>query len=261
MKIPIYQVDAFAEKRFEGNPAAVCPLDQWLPDDVMQSVAMENNLSETAFYVPTPTGYHIRWFTPAHEVDLCGHATLASAHVLFDQLGTEENTIEFQSRSGVLTVARKDDRLVMDFPSQPPVACEIPDAVFQAFSKRPEGCLRSEDYLVIFEDEAVILSLEPKMDALCELDLRGVIVTAPSDRYDFVCRFFGPKVGINEDPVTGSAFTQLAPYWASRMGKARFFAKQISARGGEVTCELVGERVLISGKAVIYLEGRIEIDD
>ncbi len=259
MKLSLYQVDAFAEKRFEGNPAAVCPLERWLPDNVMQSIALENNLSETAFYVPTSNGYHIRWFTPTEEVDLCGHATLATAYIIFDQQGADENTITFQSRSGTLTVNKNGDWLVMDFPAQPPVACEIPDAVTRSFGTSPAECLKSEDYLLVFKEEAEIYALQPKMDPLLDLELRGVIVTAPSVQYDFICRFFGPKVGVAEDPVTGSAFTQLAPFWASRLDKTSLFAKQVSARGGEVTCELVGERVLISGKAVIYLIGQIEI--
>lgn len=261
MDLKMYQVDAFADKLFEGNPAAVCPLEKWLSDDQMQSIAMENNLSETAFYVPTQTGYHIRWFTPTNEVELCGHATLASAYVLFNVMGFKEDYIEFQSRSGILTVTKKNEWLVMDFPAQPPVSCDMPDAIVRAFSDRPAQCLKSEDYLVTFDYEAQVISAIPNLAALTELGLRAVIITAPSAQYDFVCRVFAPKYGIAEDPVTGSAFTQLAPFWSTKLGKSSLFAKQVSMRGGEVTCELVGDRVLISGKAVMYLEGIVQIED
>jgi PhzF family phenazine biosynthesis protein len=261
MEIPLYQIDAFASRLFEGNPAAVCPLGGWLPDDMMQSIATENNLSETAFFVPEGDGYHIRWFTPASEVDLCGHATLASAYVLFAVLGCKADRIAFDSRSGTLTVTRDGQWLVMDFPAQPPVPCDVPKEIVAAFHTPPVGCLKSEDYMVVFQGERHIASANPDFEQLKELDLRGVIITAPSNRYDFVTRFFAPKLGVPEDPVTGSAYTQLAPYWASRIGSRKFSAKQLSPRGGEVTCEVVEDRVLISGKAVTYLEGKITIDD
>ena len=260
MELTLYQIDAFASKVFEGNPAAVCPLDQWLPEAVMQSIANENNLSETAFFVPDGDGFRIRWFTPASEVDLCGHATLASAFVLFNLLGCAKDRVEFASNSGPLIVRRDADRLVMDFPAQPPVACDIPEALEKAFDIAPVACLKSKDYLVVFENEAGVRSVKPDFSQLLRLDLRGVIITAPSAAYDFVARFFAPKLDVPEDPVTGSAYTQLAPYWASKLGARRFHARQVSARGGDLTCEVVGDRVFIAGTAVKYLEGKINAD-
>ncbi len=259
MEISLYQIDAFASKLFEGNPAAVCPLDEWLPDDTMQAIAAENNLSETAFFVPTGSGFHIRWFTPVSEVDLCGHATLASAYVLFDILNCQNDRIEFQSKSGLLAVTRENEWLVMDFPAQPPEPCEVPREIAAAFAASPAESLKSEDYMVVFEREADIKSAAPDFELLKKLDLRGVIITAKSDRYDFVARFFAPQYGIPEDPVTGSAYTQLTPYWASKTGKKKFRAKQLSPRGGELTCELRNDRVLIAGKAIKYMEGKIYI--
>ena len=260
MKIPLYQIDAFASKLFEGNPAAVCPLDKWLPDAIMQSIAAENNLSETAFFVPRGNSFHIRWFTPASEVDLCGHATLAAAYILFNTLGYKKDRIEFDSKSGILAVTKDNEWLVMDFPAQPPVSCDIPEEIIKAFNIEPIECLKSEDFIVVFEREIDIESAHPDFGQLIKLDLRGVIITAKSSRYDFVARFFAPKYGIPEDPVTGSAYTQLAPYWVSKIGPKRFSVKQMSSRGGELTCELVGDRVLISGRAVKYLEGTIKIE-
>jgi PhzF family phenazine biosynthesis protein len=258
MELTLYQIDAFANKPFEGNPAAICPLKNWLPDDLMQAIAAENNLSETAYFVPTNSGYHVRWFTPLHEVDLCGHATLASAHVIFNYLGNENDEITFESRSGPLTVKRKDDWLEMDFPTQAPEPCPIPDSLRRAFDEAPIECLKREDYIVVFEDEESIVNANPSMAHLNELDLRGVAITAQGKDYDFVTRFFAPKYGINEDPVTGSAFTQLIPYWAEKLEKTQLTAKQISKRGGEVGCVYAGERVKISGKAVKYMVGTIE---
>ncbi|OIO74990.1 MAG: isomerase [Zetaproteobacteria bacterium CG1_02_53_45] len=259
MKLTIYQIDAFAEKTFDGNPAAVCPLAAWLPDGLMQSIAEENNLSETAFFIATATGFHIRWFTPTVEVDLCGHATLAAAYVLFDCLGYEHEIIEFESRSGLLSVSRDGDLLVLDFPLQQAEPCETPVAILHAFGLEPFECLKAEDYVVVFEDEDDVLSADPNMEQLRKLDGRGVIITAPSESCDFVVRFFAPKCGIDEDPVTGSAYTQLAPYWSNRLGQAKLTARQLSSRGGEVVCELKGNRVQIAGKAVKYLQGEIEV--
>ena len=259
MELDLYQIDAFASQPFEGNPAAVCPLDEWLPDEMMQSIAEENNLSETAFFVPTGDGFHIRWFTPNSEVDLCGHATLASAYVLFNILGYKGDRVVFDSRSGILTVTRDDEWLIMDFPAQPPVLCDIPPEIENAFGVAPVECLKSEDYMVVFEREREIETANPDFAQLQKLDLRGVIITAKSSGYDFVTRFFAPKYGVFEDPVTGSAYTQLAPYWASRLGKKRFNVKQVSSRGGELSCEIVDDRVHISGKAVKYMEGKIGI--
>jgi PhzF family phenazine biosynthesis protein len=259
MELSLYQIDAFASKLFEGNPAAVCPLDAWLPDEIMQSIAAENNLSETAFFVPKGDAYHIKWFTPVSEVDLCGHATLASAYVLFNILGYKKDKVEFDSNSGILAVAKDNEWLVMDFPAQPPVPCNIPKEIIEAFDRGPIECLQAEDLIVVFEREIDIESANPDFEQLKKLDLRGVAITAKSNRYDFVARFFAPKYGIPEDPVTGSAYTQLAPYWASVIGSKRFSVKQMSSRGGELTCEVVGDRVLISGKAIKYLEGKIKI--
>ena len=260
MELSLYQIDAFASKPFEGNPAAVCPLDEWLPDKIMQSIAQENNLSETAFFIPTGKGFHIRWFTPTSEVDLCGHATLASAYVLFNILGHKNDKIEFNSKSGMLTVTKNNEWLVLNFPAQPPAICDIPKEIAKAFDTAPIECLKSEDYIVVFEREIDIESAKPDLEQLKKLDLRGVIITAKSSRYDFIARFFAPKYGVPEDPVTGSAYTQLAPYWASKIDSKRFNVKQVSSRGGELSCEVADDRVLISGKAVSYLEGKIKIE-
>ncbi|MDH5601620.1 MAG: PhzF family phenazine biosynthesis protein [Gammaproteobacteria bacterium] len=263
MKLPIYQVDAFASKTFEGNPAAICPLKQWLDDDTMLSIAGENNLSETAFYVMTSKGFHIRWFTPTTEVDLCGHATLAAAHVIFNEFDYQADSISFESRSGLLSVKKNDSLLEMDFPAQPATACDLPTELEQAFSIKPLECLESEDYLLVFNSEADIINAEPKLELLKNIKRRGVIITAESSSYDFVSRFYAPKYGIDEDPVTGSAYTQLAPYWETRLGKNQFHAKQLSTRGGEVYCGThfgdMGKRVSIAGTAVKYLQGEITI--
>jgi len=275
MQITLYQIDAFANKLFEGNPAAVCPLQSWLPDTLMQQIAAENNLSETAFFVPTDSGFHIRWFTPIAEVDLCGHATLASAYVIFYILGYdntevhvcsktgmlfENNTINFNSRSGLLKVSKKDNSLEMEFPVQTPKSCPTPKTLATAFKHKPIECLKAKDYIVVFNNEDEVLNAQPELIKLSKLDLRGVIITAPAKNYDFVCRFFAPKYGINEDPVTGSAYTQLAPYWAEKLGKNNFSAKQVSQRGGEVGLQLIADRVKISGKVVKYMEAKIEIN-
>ena len=260
MELNLYQIDSFTDTPFEGNPAAVIPLKTWLPDNIMQSIAEENNLSETAFFVPNNKGFHIRWFTPKTEVDLCGHATLAAAYVLFNIQGYNKERIEFESKSGTLTVLQKDNWLVMDLPAQPPIPCDVPDEIVKAFDKVPIECLRSEDYIAVFETESDILSIKPDIDYLKKLDLRGVIITAKSRQYDFVSRFFAPKYGIDEDPVTGSAHTQLIPYWARKLGKITMQAKQVSSRGGEIFCELHNDRVLISGKAVKFLEGKIQLN-
>jgi len=260
MKIAIYQIDAFATRTFEGNPAAVCPLDSWLPDKLMQSIAAENNLSETAFFVPEGEGYSIRWFTPAAEVALCGHATLASAFVLFNILDYKGDRIDFNSKSGILHVSRSGERLVLDFPSQPPEPCDVSEEIIEAFGMVPRECLKAEDHLLIFQNADQVQTAIPNIDILRNLDSRGVIISAASKEYDFVARFFAPNLGVAEDPVTGSAYTQLVPYWAKQTGKTVFHARQVSSRGGELFCELVGDRVRIAGRAVKYLEGSIEID-
>jgi PhzF family phenazine biosynthesis protein len=257
MKITQYQVDAFASRAFEGNPAAVCPLEHWLSDDVLQSIAEENNLSETAFFTPAENGFKLRWFTPTNEVDLCGHATLASAHVLFEILGYSKQIITFETRSGELFVKKDGQRLVMDFPSRPPSACEKMDILAKALGHRPIATLAAEDYLAVFDSEAIIRAITPNHELLTQLDLRGVIVTAPGTDVDFISRFFAPKFGIPEDPVTGSAHCELAPYWANRLGKNTLTAKQVSKRGGNIICTVNGSRVLLSGRAVTFMVGEI----
>ena len=259
MKLLIYQIDAFAEKRFEGNPAAVVPLEQWLPDETMQAIAEENNQAETAFFVPESSGYRIRWFTPNKEVKLCGHATLASAYVLFHFLGYEDTSVTFSSLSGDLRVSKKDNLLTLDFPVQPPEACDAPPALIAGLGREPTECLKHEDYIAVFENESDVHDLDTNHEAFKQLDLRGVIATAPAQECDFVVRFFAPKFGIPEDSVTGSAYTQLTPYWANKLNKLSLSAKQVSARGGKLQCELQEKRVLISGSAVTYMQGSIEI--
>lgn len=259
MTLKLYQIDAFARNVFEGNPAAVVPLDEWLGDALMQRIAMENNLSETAFFVPIGGKWHIRWFTPTAEVDMCGHATLASAYVLYECLGFNGDEAVFVSRSGDLHVRREGDRYVMDFPVQSIEPCGLPSTIAEAFEVAPIECYRSMDYLLVFENESDIIHAAPVLEKFRNIDARGVIITAKSTEYDFVCRFFAPKYGIDEDPVTGSAFTQLIVYWNRVTGKEHFSAKQISKRGGEVVCHLRGERVEISGCAVKFLEGMIVI--
>lgn len=259
MKIPLYQVDAFTSEIFHGNPAAVCPLEKWLPDTTLQNIATENNLSETAFFVPRENEYDLRWFTPTVEVDLCGHATLAAAFVLFNELAFSGNEIRFHSRSGVLTVARNGDILTLDFPSRPPEKCNTPEALVRGLGKAPTQVLKSRDYVAVFDSAEDVKNLQPDFAALKALDCLGVIATASGKDCDFVSRFFAPKAGIDEDPVTGSAHCTLIPFWAGRLGKAKLFARQISKRGGELFCELAGDRVRIGGKARLYLRGEIFI--
>lgn len=259
MKLRQYQVDAFASRVFHGNPAAVVPLTSWLSDAVLQAIADENNLSETAFFVPSPKGFNLRWFTPRAEVDLCGHATLATAYVLFEHLGYAGPAITFETRSGDLIVQRQGQLLVMDFPARPPVPCEPPDALLKALSRPPAEVLAADDYVVVFDSEEVIRSMAPDHTRLSLLDLRGVVVTAPGREVDFVSRFFVPKHGIPEDPVTGSSHCELTPYWAQRLGKTDLEARQVSRRGGEILCRLNGDRVMLSGGAVTFMVGEIAI--
>lgn len=257
MRIPLYQIDAFTDNVFHGNPAAVCPLERWLPDKTLLSIAAENNLPETAFLVPKEQGFHIRWFTPLREVDLCGHATLASAHLLFQVLGFGGERISLDSRSGPLSVTRRNDLIELDFPASPPHPCETPPAIARAFGVMPLETRKSGDYLVLFEREEDVRALRPDFSTLMSTGARGVIATAPGSDADFVSRFFAPSFGIDEDPVTGSAHCTLVPYWAEKLGKTRFHARQISERGGDLWCELRGDRVLIAGRAVLYSEGAI----
>ncbi|WP_111640354.1 PhzF family phenazine biosynthesis protein [Marinimicrobium alkaliphilum] len=262
MTLTQYQVDAFTASRFGGNPAAVVPLDHWLDDTLMQAIAAENNLSETAFFVPEGKGYGLRWFTPVREVNLCGHATLATAHVLVTHLGVTAEPLRFFTRSGELQVRSVDAGLQMDFPAQPPqaVAGDAPAILAQALGLTPQAVLKAVDYLAVLETQTQVETLAPDLAQLRRLDGRGVIVTAPGDRVDFVSRFFAPKFGIDEDPVTGSAHCQLVPYWAERLGRATLSARQVSRRSGELTCQLAAERVLLTGQAVTFSEGRLYLD-
>ena len=259
MKTPIYQIDTFSSKIFGGNPAAVCPLDSWLSNDILQNIAEENNLSETAFFVEENGEFHIRWFTPSVEVDLCGHATLASAFVIFNIIGHTNNKIIFHSKSGDLSVYQDKDWLVMDFPSTPPIACDAPSEIIEAFGIEPIEVLKSNDYIVVFENENEILSLSPNLSFLENIDGRGVIITSKGKNSDFVSRFFAPKCGVNEDPVCGSAHCSLTPYWAKKLNKNKLAARQLSNRGGLLRCELIDNRVLISGQAIMYLEGTLHV--
>lgn len=259
MKLPLYQVDAFASAVFEGNPAAVCPLEQWLDDDIMQQIAMENNLSETAFFVKQDEDYYLRWFTPTTEVDLCGHATLASAHVLFEHLGYEHELIQFSTNSGTLKVRKEDDQLTMDFPASDLNEAELPSFLEEAVGIPAKALYRDTDYLYIVENEAQVRDLDPDIPLLEKADVRGIIVTAPGDEADFVSRFFAPAAGVDEDPVTGSAHTMLTPYWSNRLGKDELTGRQVSQRGGTVYCHQVGDRVELSGQACTFMQGKITI--
>lgn len=262
MRLPIYQIDAFASAVFKGNPAAVVPLEAWLPDATLQSIALENNLSETAYFVREAEGWRLRWFTPATEVDLCGHATLASAYLILTRIAPGSDRVQFATRSGRLEVTREaGERLALDFPSQPaaPVDDRAAASVADALGAKPQAVLASKDYMAVYASEADVAALQPDMARLAKLDRRGMIVTAPGRDCDFVSRFFAPRVGIPEDPVTGSAHCTLIPYWAKRLGKSTLAARQISPRGGELFCENRGERVGFAGSAVLYLEGAIQI--
>jgi PhzF family phenazine biosynthesis protein len=260
-KYKLYQVDAFTEKLFGGNPAAVCPLNEWLDDTLLQKIAMENNLAETAFYVKLDDRYEIRWFTPNVEVDLCGHATLATAYVLFFHENHTGNAIIFHSpRSGELTVSKKADRLTLDFPidefSEIPISSEITNC----FDRKPVEVYKGKtDYLLVFEKETDITDIKPHFERIAKLKARGVIITAKGETVDFVSRFFAPQSGIIEDPVTGSAHTTLTPYWAGKLNKTELSAIQLSERKGYLQCKFLGERVEISGQAKLYLKGEIFI--
>jgi PhzF family phenazine biosynthesis protein len=261
MKIPIYQIDAFTRRVFQGNPAAVCPLESWLPDPMLQSIAAENNLSETAFLVDQGDHYEIRWFTPVTEVDLCGHATLAASHHVFDR-HPQQDRITFSSKSGRFWVTRKGDMICLDFASREPTPCSSLRELAEALGHEPAEALDSLDFhLAVYDNEDQVRALRPDMRRLEALDRSGVIVTAPGRSSDFVSRCFVPREGIPEDPVTGSAHCALVPYWAKRLGKTALYARQISTRGGELFCEHKGDRVLVAGYAVSFLEGTIEVPD
>jgi len=259
MRIPYYEVDAFTNRTFSGNPAGVCVLKEWLPDAMLQNIAAENGLSETAFLTRKDDFFELRWFTPVVEVDLCGHATLASAFVLFSELGHHGERVQFQTRSGRLTASRRGGGVELDFPSRPPAPCSCPQELADGLHSQPQAVLKSRDYMAVYESEAAVAALAPDMGLLARLACLGVIVTAPGKEAGFVSRFFAPRVGVPEDPVTGSAHCSLIPYWAKRLGKTELFARQLSRRGGELHCRDAGERVIIGGEAVIYCKGEVEV--
>lgn len=260
MKIKIFQVDAFTAKIFSGNPAAVCPLDEWLEDVVLQNIAAENNLAETAFYVKTENGFRIRWFTPKAEVKLCGHATLASAFVLFNFYDYKEKTISFQSKSGILTVSKRENWLILNFPSDEIEIIEISKELLSCFDKPPTEVYRgSSDYLFVYGSESEVQHLKPNLVNIEKLGVRGIIASARGHDADYVLRFFGPSVGVNEDPATGSAHTTLVPYWSKRLNKIELTSRQLSERIGDFRCRMINDRIEISGQAAFYLEGEISV--
>ena len=264
LQIPIYQIDAFTETLFGGNPAAVCPLERWLDDDVLQSIASENNLSETAFFVAEGAGFRLRWFTPSVEVDLCGHATLAAGYVILNHLMLLSREVAFETRSGTLNVRRNGKGLTMDFPALPPGEVFAPEiAILEAMGLAPQLCMRIRELhgspyiFLVYEAQSQVAGLKPVYSSLHA----NVIATAPGDNVDFVSRFFAPMAGIDEDPVTGSAHCTLVPYWAERLGKSELTARQISKRGGDVSCKIEGDRVILGGKCAFYMEWRIHLPD
>lgn len=261
MKIPFFHVDAFTNKVFAGNPAGVCLLEEWLPNKTLQKIAAENNLPETAFLVRGKTEYHLRWFSPAVEIDLCGHATLASAFVLHLTLSDLPHTLRFKTMSGMLKVEKQNDLYILDFPVRRAEKNDPPDALLQGLGIKPQSVFKARDFLTVFDNEEQILSLAPDFTQLASLDCLGIIATAPGREVDFVSRFFAPAVGIPEDPVTGSSHCTLIPYWADKKGKNILTARQLSKRGGELFCEYRTDRVLIGGKAALYLQGEITVPE
>ncbi|MDX1568884.1 MAG: PhzF family phenazine biosynthesis protein [Xanthomonadales bacterium] len=261
MKVPLFQVDAFTDVVFAGNPAAVCPLTAWPPDSVMQSIAAENNLSETAFFVAAGDVNELRWFTPTTEVKLCGHATLASGHVIMTEFDAAASSVRFSTRSGQLVVSRGDAQgYRMDLPAQASSPADAPEGLAAALGMEPKAVWRAgEDYLCELDSASEVVGLRPAMDALASVAARGIIVTAPGEETDFCSRFFGPAVGVPEDPVTGSAHCALAPFWAERLGKSRLTAAQLSRRGGRLVAEVAGARVILEAGCATYLRGTIEI--
>lgn len=260
MKIPIYQVDAFTNAGFGGNPAAVCPLTEWIDASLMQKIAMENNLSETAFFVPKGNDFELRWFTPKLEINLAGHPTLATAHVIFEHLNYKNDIINFITmKSGILKASKKDGIIQLDFPGYDVKKIDAPEALLNGLCAQPKEVFLGRDYFAVFEKESDVLALEPDFRELAKLDCLGIIATAPGDKSDFVSRFFAPRAGINEDPVTGSAHTLLIPYWAKRLDKNSLHAFQVSERRGELFCEYHGERVFIGGRAVTFFVGDISL--
>jgi PhzF family phenazine biosynthesis protein len=260
MNLSIYQADAFAEELFRGNPAAVIPLNEWLPDKMMQNIALENNLSETAFFIPGDGCFHLRWFTPTTEVSLCGHATLATAHILFNHLGFKEDTIHFQTHSGTLSVTREGNLLYLNFPVSSLKSFPTPQGLTKGFGLRPLEVMVGNGYLLaVYKNESEIRTINPDFQVLVKIPYKGIIATAAGTRADFVSRFFAPLMGINEDPATGSAHTLLIPYWAHYLGKSVLLSHQISHRGGVLYCQMLDERVRIGGKAVTFMQGSINL--
>jgi predicted PhzF superfamily epimerase YddE/YHI9 len=260
MELPLYQIDAFTDRLFAGNPAGVVPLTRALPDKTLQSIAFENNLPETAFFLPEGEGYRLRWFTPTVEVDLCGHATLATAFVIAKFLDPDRREMSFETRSGRLTVSRQGDVFVLDFPVRKISPVDEP-SVGRALGRKPSAVLKSFAYLAVFDSWDDVAALEPDLPAVASLGTLGVMASAPGrEGIDYVSRFFAPGAGIPEDPATGSAHCALMPYWAERLGRKRLVSRQISARGGDFECELVGDRVRIGGRAVCYLKGSVAVD-
>ncbi len=258
--IPYYHVDAFTNHVFSGNPAGVCPLKEWLDDITLQKIAAENNLSETAFFVKQKDHFDLRWFTPKTEIDLCGHATLASAFVLFHHLGFSSHQVSFSTRSGVLSVSKdKKGCLSMDFPARPGKPVMAPESLIKGLGKNVKYVYKARDYLVILDSEDEVRNMKPDFQELSNLDCTGVIITAKGSEVDFVSRFFAPRVGVLEDPVTGSSHCTLIPYWTEKLGKKRLIAHQVSRRGGELFCELAQDRVRISGNAVLYMKAEITL--
>jgi PhzF family phenazine biosynthesis protein len=263
MKLAIYQVDAFAEKVFRGNPAAVIPLEDWIDEDLMQQIAMENNLSETAYFVKADAGYHLRWFTPEYEIDLCGHATLASAYIIKNFIEPHAAEINFSTqKAGVLKASAKDGMYTLDFPSRMPEPTVTPEKLLPSLGiSNAVEVLRSRDYFVVLPNEEAVRNLEPDYNLMKELDTIGVIITANGHEADVVSRCFYPGLGIQEDPVTGSAHCNVVPYWSEKLGKKKLFCQQLSPRGGNLQCELAGDRVLMSGKCVLYMQGSLTLSD
>ena len=261
MKLKIYQVDAFTDEVFKGNPAAVCPLEEWLPEEILQKIAAENNLAETAFYVPKEDDFEIRWFTPTVEVALCGHATLASAYVLYHLEGFKGKLINFQTvHSGKLSVEIKENQFLLNFPADHYSETEITEDLLNATDKTPKAAFKGKtDFMLVFDNEEDITSIRPNLEVISKLDARGLIVTAKGTNSDFVSRFFAPGVGVNEDPVCGSAHTTLTPYWAKTLEKTELTAFQYSSRSGKLNCRLLNDRVELGGNAVLYMEGYISI--
>jgi PhzF family phenazine biosynthesis protein len=255
MQLPIYTVDAFTNRLFSGNPAAICPLNEWLPTEKMQQLATENNLSETAFFIKENDKYHIRWFTPEYEIDLCGHATLASAFVLFNYLHHSTDTIHFTCKSGLLEVRKRSELIELNFPSRMPVPIEVPEKLMQGFNLKPTLVLKSRDYFFVYDKEEDVKNIVPDFSILNQFDCIGIIITAKGNEVDFVSRFFVPNSVIVEDPVTGSSHCSLIPYWSGELNKSVLTAKQLSKRGGDLLCEFKGDRVTMAGNAVLYMKG------